>query len=260
MTGSCSSDCISNAETVTSYAKKFFPEHWIFLDRGRTRDGLVTHDGLRPCSQQHGITIQRNWSSDLYKNQCFESWNLEEDKRHKYHSLQWAFCEAVTDWCYQFGWTRKKGAILLDNGVLTTVEPNVGISSEPDTWKQYARKRKLPNTGKRVQMTQCWEKALFRHLVTAGSCYQIRPDGSNGLGHLALPCREYTSSRVFLKNQSGDIPLEPELLGHVLNRRNWKKYMFHRGLSCVEMLSTRTRPCTLCILAQLPCSICSFPH
>ena len=33
---------------------------------------------------------------------------------------------------------------------------------------------------KRVRVTQVCEKALFQHLVTAGNCYQIRPDGDDG--------------------------------------------------------------------------------
>ena len=32
-------------------------------------------------SQENGTTMKRNWSSYLHKHQCFESWNLEAEKR-----------------------------------------------------------------------------------------------------------------------------------------------------------------------------------
>ena len=55
---------------------------------------------------------------------------------------------------------------------------------------------------KRVQMTHLCEKALFQHLVTAGNCYQIRPDGDDGWRETTLLSREYTSSRVIQKTQA----------------------------------------------------------
>ena len=61
---------------------------------------------------------------------------------------------AVTDWCYQFGLSNEEkktrsscGQWNFDYGG-TRRSGNVGISSEHGTWKQDARKRKLPSIGK----------------------------------------------------------------------------------------------------------------
>ena len=34
-----------------------------------------------------------------------------------------------------------------------------------------------------------------------------------------------------IQGHSGGIPTEPELMGYVFVPRNWKRYIFHRGLS-----------------------------
>ena len=34
-----------------------------------------------------------------------------------------------------------------------------------------------------------------------------------------------------IQGYSGGIPIEPELMGNVFIPRDWKKYIFHRGLS-----------------------------
>ena len=55
---------------------------------------------------------------------------------------------------------------------------------------------------KRVQMTQLCEKALFQHLVTAGNCYQIRPDDDDVWKRKATLCRKCASSRAHLKTNA----------------------------------------------------------
>ena len=42
-------------------------------------------------------------------------------------------------------------------------------------------------------MTQLCEKAQFQHLVTAGNCYQIRPDGEDGEHEISRVCPETTA-------------------------------------------------------------------
>ena len=61
---------------------------------------------------------------------------------------------AVTDWCYQFGLTNEektsrysRGQWKFDYGG-TGRSGHVGISSEPGTWKQDARRREIPDIGK----------------------------------------------------------------------------------------------------------------
>ena len=90
---------------------------------------------------------------------------------------------SVTDWCCQFGVTneeKEQVATHVDNGVLTAVEPEEVemLPSPPDL----ALGNKMQGSAsfrileKSVQMTPLCEKTLFQHLVTAGNCYQIRPD------------------------------------------------------------------------------------
>ena len=76
-------ECISNAEKVKNYAKRFQPGHWTFLGR-RSEKRMVrwlSRWTVGPCSQQNGTAIQRKWSSYFHKYQCFESRNLEAEKR-----------------------------------------------------------------------------------------------------------------------------------------------------------------------------------
>ena len=116
---------------------------------------------------------------------------------------------AVTDWCYQFGFTneeKKQVAIPVDNGVLTMVEPEEVemLVSHPNL----ALGNKMQGSasfrilGKRIQMTQFCEKALFQHLVTPGNCHQIRPDSSDGWREITPLCRKYTSSRAYPKTKA----------------------------------------------------------
>ena len=43
---------------------------------------------------------------------------------------------------------------------------------------------------KKVRMTQLCEIAFFHDLVTAGSRYQVRPDGENGWRQITPLCKE----------------------------------------------------------------------
>ena len=63
---------------------------------------------------------------------------------------------AVTDWCCQFGLSNEEEKKKTRNSCVqwnydhggTRRSGNVGISSEPGTWKQDARRRELPSVGK----------------------------------------------------------------------------------------------------------------
>ena len=145
------------------------------------------------------------------------------------HSMnQISVCAAVTDWCCQFGLTteeKEQVAIPVENGISTVVDPEEVemLVSRPNL----ALGNKMQGSAsfrlleKRVQMTHLCEKALFQHLVSAGNCYPIRLDGDDGWRHFTLSCREYTSSRAYLKNIS---------IGSISYRCNcWTS---HRSSSC----------------------------
>ena len=112
---------------------------------------------------------------------------------------------AVTDWCYQFDLTNEeqeqvailRGQWSSDHGGTKRIG-NVGVSSEPSTWKQDAGLRKLPN--------EYWKKSttdtIMRESIILASCYsrksfQIRPDGEDEWGEITPLCREYAISRVY---------------------------------------------------------------
>ena len=116
-------NCISNAEKVKNYTKRFLPGHWTFLGPGSEKKWYgSSYDGqLGPYSHQNGTAIQRNWSSYFHSHQYFESRNVETKARQMYHSLQWRFFmnidvlfqtihsvnqvriyAVVTNWCYKF--------------------------------------------------------------------------------------------------------------------------------------------------------------
>ena len=59
-------NCISNAENVKNYAKKFLPRHWTFVGPGSKKRWFGDSRSTRtvgPHSQQNGTAIERNWSS-----------------------------------------------------------------------------------------------------------------------------------------------------------------------------------------------------
>ena len=62
-----------------------------------------------------------------------------------------------------------------------------GISSDPGARKQDARRLiELPNSGKKVHLTQLCEKAFFQHLVIAGNENTIRPNQTTDVEELLL--------------------------------------------------------------------------
>ena len=59
-------NCISNAENVKNYAKKFLPRHWTFVGPGSKKRWFGDSRSTRTVglhSQQNGTAIERNWSS-----------------------------------------------------------------------------------------------------------------------------------------------------------------------------------------------------
>ena len=68
-------NCISNAEQVKDFKKKFKPGNWTFLGPGRKPDGTATLTMVSGIAQPTGW--YKNRSSHLRKYQRFESWSLE---------------------------------------------------------------------------------------------------------------------------------------------------------------------------------------
>ena len=56
-------NCMSNAEKVKNYAKKFLPGHWTFLGPGSERDGMA----ILTIKKDSGISQPRKWYSNEKK-------------------------------------------------------------------------------------------------------------------------------------------------------------------------------------------------
>ena len=76
-------NCISNAEKVKNYAKRFQPGHLTFLGPGSENRWYGDSQGGQwdRTANQNGTAIQTNWSSYLHKYQFCESRNLQSEKR-----------------------------------------------------------------------------------------------------------------------------------------------------------------------------------
>ena len=149
---------------------------------------------------------------------------LMQRKRKKYHSLQWRHCEYGTlvsnsSWSepdqYVCGCLGLVLSIRFDKSGIRTSHyscghwnfdygvtrrsENMGITSEPGTWKQDARRRTLPNMGKQGTEDTILCKAMFQHLVTARNCYQFRPDRDYEWRNFIPRCREWRALKLIRK-------------------------------------------------------------
>ena len=201
-------NCISNAENVKNYAKKFLPRHWTFGVQGRKRDGVMTHGGqwdrtANKMVQQfketrhsiftsisalsRGILKQKRGKSTIHFNGDSVKTQLLFQTVHSVNQI--SVNAAVTDWCCQFGLTneeKEQVAVPVDNGILTMVEPEEVEMLLPPPSLALGNKMQggasFRTWEKRVQLTQLCERTLFQYRVTARNCYQIRPDDDDGMG------------------------------------------------------------------------------
>ena len=211
-------NCISNAEKVRNFSKRFLPGHWTFM-------------GLGFEKKWYGSSYDGQWARTANKmaqqfketgHQRTESRNFETKERQKYHSLQRIlhehrtiisnnlFCESsqYLRGCYQlvlqicFEGGGKHIPTPVDHRILAIVEPEEVemLTSSPNLAQGNLMMRseaKFKVLEKKVRMTQLCEKALFQYLVTAGNRYKVRPDGEDGCGRITPWCRECVCSRVF---------------------------------------------------------------
>ena len=68
-----SEKCISNSEQIKNYAGRFPQDHWTFL-----------------------AMIRRNWSPNIQRYQCVESWYSEMEAKPRHHTLQCGLVEHRT--------------------------------------------------------------------------------------------------------------------------------------------------------------------
>ena len=211
-------NCISNAEKVRNYAKKFLPGHWTFLGPGSEKRWYGdSHDQKGQWERRGKKMVQRFKETGhlAFKSTSALDRGILKHKRGKntinfngdpvnteplfqtVHSVnRLSVYGAVTDWCYQFGLTdeeKEQVVILVDNKNLTMLEPqevemlvsppNLALGNKMQFGKCWVLE-------KRMQMTQLCEK-IFQHLVTARNCYQIRRDDEDGWRNLLL-CAENT--------------------------------------------------------------------
>ena len=139
-------NCISNAEKVKDYAKKFKPGHWIFLRPGsETRWYGDSHSGqwdrtanrmvqqfketghpifINTSALSHGVLKRRNGKGTILQWWFYQYGTLVSNNSFR-ESDQYLYA-AITDWCYQFVLTNEKKervAVSVDNGLLTMMEP-----------------------------------------------------------------------------------------------------------------------------------------
>ena len=91
---------------------------------------LLSHRRMGLISQWNGAAMHRNLSRCVWKHQCFEWWNPEEEKRFPNYSLKWRFCQTQNCCCRPFileisskcaiTWSTTFG-VSSDNGIRTTV-------------------------------------------------------------------------------------------------------------------------------------------
>ena len=119
---------------------------------GQNLKNLVVLSFKGTSTLSRGILKQRRGKSTIHFNGDPLNTELLFQTVHSVNQI--SVRAAVADWCYQFALTNEekttsrcsRGQWSFDHG--GTTNGNVGISSEPGTWKQDARKRELPNIGK----------------------------------------------------------------------------------------------------------------
>ena len=204
-------NCISNAEQVKNFSKRFLPGHWTFMGLGlekkwygssydgqwdRTANKMVQQFKKTGCpiftatsALGRAILRQRRGKSTIHFNGYFM--NTELLFPAIYSVNQVSIYAAVTNWCYKFALREEEKHIPtpVDHRILAIVEPEEVemLTSSPNLAQGNLMMRseaKFKVLEKKVHMTQLCEKALFQYLVTAGNRYKVRPDGEDGCGRI----------------------------------------------------------------------------
>ena len=138
-------NCISNAEKVKNYSKRFLPGHWTFLDPGSEKRWFgSSYDGQRDRTANNmvqqfketghpiftatsalsrGILKRRNGKSTIHFNGDFMN---TEQKIQTINSMnQVSIYAAVSNWCYNFVLKEEKKHNLtqVNNRIMAVVEP-----------------------------------------------------------------------------------------------------------------------------------------
>ena len=155
-----------NDDKVKNYAKKFLPGHWTFLGpASEERWYGDSHDQQGQWDRTAKEKRFKETGHPIFTSTSALSRGILKQKRggstmhFNGHTVntELLFCAAITDWCFQFGLTnegKERVAILVDNGILTMVEPEEVemLASLPNlahgNKKQEARRRELPSIGK----------------------------------------------------------------------------------------------------------------
>ena len=201
-------NCITNAEKVKNYSKRFLPRQWTFLGPGsekrwygssndgqwdRTANEMVQqfketgHPIFTATSAvSRGTLKRRNGKSTIHFNGDFTNTELLFQTINSVNQV--SIYAAVTNWCYIFALRMEEKEhipIPVDNRVMAVVDPEEVdmLISSPNLAQgnlMMQNEAKFRVLEKKVHMTQSCEKALFQYLVTTGSRYQVRPDAEDG--------------------------------------------------------------------------------
>ena len=147
----------------------------------------------------------------------------------------------VSNWCYKFALKEEESNTFLHPWIIELwllwkpkVQKNLMMQSE-------AKFRVLE---KKVHMTQLCEKPLFQYLVTAGSRYQVRPDGEDGWWQITSMQRICYCSRVFAQAKYWELFQQAQLSDRLLRFFLWKfltnmewKLRFHQNANLETWLT-----------------------
>ena len=189
-------NCVSNAEKVQNYAKRFSPGHWTFLGPG--------------SEERYGDSPPQKGQWDHTANKMIQK-----------------FKEAGQDE------KKERVQIPLKNWVAFMTEPAeidmlVSFLSRPAPGNRMRENTSTTVLEKKVQMTQLCEKALFQHPVIAGNRYKVRLEDDDGWRTITPPCREYSNYLSYPKIRVLAVILAGTIIGPVQEVRIVK---IHDGYS-----------------------------
>ena len=205
----------SNSEKVKEYAKRFSQGHWTFLGPGDEKKWCgtlpYTPEGNWESTATRMLGRFTDTAHPIFKSICALSRGiLKKNGRDRHfnadasntellfriiHSVnQLSTCGAVSNWCEQFGWTRKTERIRDQTCIdkcETTRSKTIGIFSKTSIWKQFAGK----HSGLRITVrNNSIHKVLRTCIVPAEGISWDEID--DGFWQIIPLCIEYTSSKI----------------------------------------------------------------
>ena len=166
------------------------PRRWKEMERNSP---LHTWRKMGFHRHRDGGTFQRNWSPSIQEHQCFESWNSEEKRWQRYHTLQCGFIEHRTTCCFaQF--SQQISSVYMEQFQASVKSSLNGLRIQTSRLRRSSWQKKMSNYWKmwsRKKWILCCklQGAIIGHLET--DCGNVFRD----LKH----CRKISTLREFVK-------------------------------------------------------------